>query len=104
MSAGLPPIDPSTLPLDVQKGTKQHRQAYEAALGFESMLIQQLTKTFADTAQSSDDDSSDPATTTYQQMLPDTLAGALTSAGGLGLARQMVPAPVPAPGATRAKP
>ena len=92
MSAnGLPPIDPSVLPKDVRNGTPQHRQAYEAALGFERMLVEQLTKTLADTAAPDDDQSADAATKTYQQMLPGTLADAITSDGGLGLARQMVP-------------
>lgn len=101
MSAGLPPIDPATLPADVRHGTRAHRQAYEAALGFERMLVGQLTKTLSQTAQSDDDSSPDAAGQTYRTMLPDTLADAITSAGGLGLARQMVPVDPTAQAATR---
>jgi Rod binding domain-containing protein len=88
----LPPIDASLLPADIRSGSTQRKQSYEAALGFERMLVQQLTKSLADTAQRTDDDTAqDAATTTYRGMLPDTLADGVIAAGGLGLARQLVP-------------
>ena len=97
----LPPIDQAALPAEVRNGTKQDKKAYEAALSFERMLLGELTKSLADTAKpaGSDDgsDSSgtdgtdgqtqDAASSMYMDMLPDQLADAVTSAGGLGLAQ-----------------
>ena len=85
----LPPIDPAALPADVRNGTPQQRKSYEAALGFERMLVAQLAKSMANTAQG-DDDQADAATTTYRSMLPDAMADGITAAGGLGLARDLV--------------
>jgi Rod binding domain-containing protein len=104
LGAGLPPIDQAALPADVRKGTKAQKETYQAALGFERMLVGELTKSMLSTAQpdsssdsssssgsssSSDSTSSDATTTLYQQMLPDKLADAVTAAGGIGLADQL---------------
>jgi Rod binding domain-containing protein len=86
---GLPPIDQSLLPRDVRDGSPERKRSYEAALSFERVLVQQLTKTLADSAQPADDESADAATQTYRGMLPDTLADNIMSAGGLGLAREL---------------
>jgi len=86
----LPPIDSSALPAAIRNGSPKDRQNYEAALGFERMLVQQLAKSLTDTTKSSDgDDESSAATATYRSMLPDALADGITSAGGLGLAQQL---------------
>jgi Rod binding domain-containing protein len=97
MTSALPPIDQAALPAEVRNGTKQDKKAYEAALGFERMLLGELTKTLADTAKPAGSDegddssdgggSQDAASSMYMQMLPDQLADAVTSAGGLGLAQ-----------------
>jgi len=87
----LPPIDPKTLPSDIRTGPAERRKSYEAALGFERMLVQQLTKSLADSAKPDDDSGADAATSTYRSMLPGTLADSVMSAGGLGLARDLVP-------------
>jgi Rod binding domain-containing protein len=106
VTSALPPIDQAALPAEVRNGTKQDKKAYESALGFERMLLGELTKALADTAKpagsddSGDDTSTDSAdgtdssgqtqdaaTSMYMQMLPDQLADAVTSAGGLGLAQ-----------------
>jgi Rod binding domain-containing protein len=87
----LPPIDNSVLPAAIRNGTPAERKNYQAALGFERMLVQQLTKSLADTTKADgDDESSSAATNTYRSMLPDVLADGITSAGGLGLAQQLV--------------
>ena len=87
----LPPIDSSALPAAVRNGTPAERKNYAAALGFERMLVQQLTKSLADTTKTGDgEDESSAATNTYRSMLPDVLADGITSAGGLGLARDLV--------------
>jgi Rod binding domain-containing protein len=96
MSA-LPPIDNAVLPADIRNGSAADKKNYEAALGFERMLLGELTKAMADTAKpadgsDSDDDSGQPqdaASSMYMQMLPDQLADAVTAGGGLGLARTL---------------
>ena len=86
----LPPIDSSVLPAAVRNGSDADKKNYQAALGFERMLVQQLTKSLADTTNTGADDESSAATSTYRAMLPDALADGITSAGGLGLAEQIV--------------
>jgi Rod binding domain-containing protein len=90
----LPPIDQATLPADIRNGSKQDKQAYTAALGFERMLLGELTKQMAETAKpidgsDGDDQSTDAASSMYMQMLPDQLADAVTQNGGIGLARSL---------------
>ncbi|MDX6397249.1 MAG: hypothetical protein QOJ43_657 [Gaiellaceae bacterium] len=89
MSA-LPPIDQSLLPAEVRDGSKQDKQSYQAALGFERMLLGELTKALADTAKPAGEDGDaqpeDAASSMYMQMLPDQLADSMISNGGLGLA------------------
>ena len=92
MSTSLPPVNPTTLPADIRNGSAKTRQAYTAAIGFERMLVDQLAKAMNSTAQPSGDDGSDAASSTYRDMLPGALADGIMSGGGLGLARQLVPA------------
>jgi Rod binding domain-containing protein len=106
MTSALPPIDQAALPAEVRNGTKQDKKAYEAALGFERMLLGELTKSLADTAKPAgsddggddsgavgddggDSQTQDAASSMYMQMLPDQLADAVTAAGGLGLAQNL---------------
>jgi Rod binding domain-containing protein len=95
--SSLPIVPETSLPADVRNGTTQDKQTYQAALGFERQLLQQLTQSMADTTQdgsdssdSSDDgsssDTSDAVTQSYNQMLPGQLADALIAGGGTGLA------------------
>jgi Rod binding domain-containing protein len=87
--AGIP------IPADVRKAGKDAEETYRAALGFERALLEQLTQTMTkDTAGS--DDSGDAeergataATSAYRDMLPGTLADAVSGAGGLGLAHDL---------------
>jgi Rod binding domain-containing protein len=101
--SGLPPIDQSLIPADVRNGSAKDKQTYNAALGFEKTLMDELTKAMAATAQPADDsdsssddgsgddssslDQPDAATSMYMQMLPDQLTDGLMQGGGLGLAR-----------------
>src|SRR6185312_17509998 len=113
--SGLPPIDQSQLPADVRNAAPARKQAYEAGLGFEQMLVQQLSQSLVDSANdpSSDDPGSDGTDTTtgglgggspYASLLPDALTSGVMDAGGLGLARQLMdaiqPATPAAPGAS----
>jgi Rod binding domain-containing protein len=90
-TSALPPIDQALLPADIRSGTKQDKQAYTAALGFERMLLGELTKQMAETAKPADGDeqSSDAASSMYMQMLPEQLADAVVQNGGTGLARSI---------------
>jgi hypothetical protein len=83
----LPPVDQSLLPADIRSAPTQVKQQYQAALSFEQSLVSELTKQLSQTAGSSLKDSP------YAQLLPDALSDAITSAGGLGLAREMVTVP-----------
>jgi Rod binding domain-containing protein len=84
----LPAINQSLLPAEVRNGSAADKKSYQAALGFERMLLGELTKAMADTAKPADgDQSGDAASSMYMQMLPDQLADAVTKNGGLGLAK-----------------
>jgi hypothetical protein len=83
----LPPIDQSLLPADIRSAPKQVQQQYQAAMSFEQSLVSELTKQLSQTAGSSMEDGP------YAQLLPDALSDAITQAGGLGLAREMVQVP-----------
>jgi Rod binding domain-containing protein len=94
-TSALPPINQAALPAEIRNGSKQDKQDYQSALGFERMLLGELTKAMAETAKPVDggdsgDDSQPPedaAASMYMQMLPDQLADAVTQGGGLGLAQ-----------------
>lgn len=112
---GLPPIDPSLEPASVRHGNQAAKNAYQVGLAFEQMLVdqlaQQLTATASDSGGADDgsdgsDDSasgllgSDPASSTYAQMLPQALSSGVMSAGGLGIAAQIAASIDPAIKAT----
>jgi Rod binding domain-containing protein len=101
---------PTVLPPDVRKAGAKGAQLYQAALGFEQMLTQQLTDQLAQTMQgtdgtngSSDSSSDNPEDPSSQsifptdsssssmvgQMLPQALSDGITQAGGLGIAHQL---------------
>jgi Rod binding domain-containing protein len=109
------PIDQSLLPDNIRNGTPEQKQAYTSALGFEQMLVDQLSQAMASSASgdgsssdggdgsdSSDTGSSsllggsDPASQTYAQLLPTALTSSVMSAGGLGVAQQLATAIDPA--------
>jgi Rod binding domain-containing protein len=88
-TSALPPIDNALLPADVRNGSAERRKQYDAALAFERQLVGELTKALAATAAPADDESTSAATKTYRDMLPGTMADAIMSEGGLGLAMQL---------------
>jgi Rod binding domain-containing protein len=100
------------MPADVRAAGKKGEQLYSDALGFENVLLQQLTQQMFDTSGSdgsdgltglgsggsdssssdgSDDSlmSGDATSSAFTGMLPQALADALTSDGGIGLADQL---------------
>ena len=88
--ATLPPLAPGTvLPADVRAAGSGAQQEYRTALAFERVLISQLTKAMQSTV-GGEDDAGTAATQTYRNMLPDTMADALVSGGGIGLASDLV--------------
>jgi len=89
--AGLPPIDQSLLPADIRTATPARKDAYEAGLGFERLLVQQLSQSLTDSARDAMGGDSP-----YASLLPDALTDGVMTSGGLGLARQMADAIQPA--------
>jgi Rod binding domain-containing protein len=94
----LPAVPDTALPADVRTGSTKDKQTYQAALAFERQLLTQLLQSMtADSTQddSSDDgsgsvmDTSDAATSTYKQQLPDQLADAVINGGGTGMAENL---------------
>jgi Rod binding domain-containing protein len=90
----LPPINEAALPAEVRKGTPQDKKTYQAALGFERVLLGELTKAMADTAKPAGGagdggEPKDAASSMYMQMLPDQLADSMVSSGGMGLAQSL---------------
>ena len=90
------PIDSALLPADVRAGGPRERKLYEAALGFERLLTNELTKSLAaaiggtdedsDSGESGGSDGSSAATNAMKGQLPGQLAAAVQQGGGLGLA------------------
>jgi hypothetical protein len=75
-------------------------QAKQIGLAFERMLVGELAQQLAGTASASDSQDgsgdgagglmgSDPASTAYAQLIPDTLTSSIMSAGGIGIAQQI---------------
>ncbi len=77
---GLPSVPAAALPRDIREGTREDRRAYEAALGFERLLVAKLVET----AMPSGEDASPHAAA-----VTGAFADGLMTAGGLGLARQI---------------
>jgi Rod binding domain-containing protein len=93
MTTPLNPIDSAQLPADVRKAGAKAEQLYSAALAFESVLTNQLaqamTSTLTDGSGDSDGSGDDGTTSLYAQQLPQAFTDGVTSAGGLGLARDL---------------
>jgi len=97
--SGLGPNTPVVaMPADVREARAEAQQTYRAALAFERTLLEQLTKTMATNAGGMDggadsgdgeDSGASAATSAYRDMLPGTLADAVSGAGGLGLAHDL---------------
>jgi Rod binding domain-containing protein len=87
MTSQLPPIDSALLPADVRKAGKDDQQLYATALQFESVLTNQLAQSL--TSSLKDESSDDGTTALYEQQLPQAFTQGVTSAGGLGLARDL---------------
>lgn len=118
LPTSMAPVDQSQLPASVRNGTPAAKQAYQTALGFEQILVNELTQELAATATSPDDGSSadgssvsggadgtsgligsDPSSSVYAQLLPGAMTSSIMSAGGIGVALQLAKALDPSIGA-----
>jgi Rod binding domain-containing protein len=107
-ATNLPPIDAAFEPADIRNGNAQAKQAYQEALGFEDILMQQLTQQLASTVSSSSDSAdgssgssdssggsssgllgSDPSTSAFASMIPTALTQSIMSGGGVGIADRL---------------
>jgi Rod binding domain-containing protein len=117
IGSSLPPIDAANEPADIRNGNATAQKAYQEALGFEDILVQQLTHELASTVTSPSDDGSsgdgsgasssdssggilgsDPSTSAFASLIPTALTGSIMSNGGLGIAPQLAQAIDPAIG------
>jgi Rod binding domain-containing protein len=80
---------PAILPAEVRQGGKEAKEAYAAALGFERMLVKQLTKSLSDSAAIGGGQDGKGAPAAYRDMISDGIADAITGAGGIGLAQDL---------------
>ncbi len=123
-TAGLPAVNQASEPEWVRRGSPSTQKAYETALAFEQTLVEQLSQTLAASGGLSGESSqegeagsegggssaSGAGDSQLSSMLPQALTASVMSAGGLGLAAQMVhrpqgvqaPADAKASGGTRA--
>jgi Rod binding domain-containing protein len=113
----LAPIADTALPADIRTASESDKNAYKAAMGFESMLVQNLLSQMSSSA-AGDDSASDDGDDSgaglgssggllggggpWASTLQETLAQQLTSGGGIGLARQLYSALKPAADGTGA--
>jgi Rod binding domain-containing protein len=117
--SALPPIDTANEPADIRNGNTAAKNAYQEALGFEDVLVQQLTQELASTVTTPTDDTSldggsgdsggsggsgggilgsDPSTSGFASLIPTALTQSIMSSGGLGIAQQLAQAIDPAIG------
>ena len=107
----LPPINPAFEPASIRNGNAQAKHAYQTALGFEQVLVQQLTKELASSVSSPGGDSgsdsgggtggmlgSDSSSNAFASLIPTTLTSSIMSSGGVGMADQLARAIDPAIG------
>jgi hypothetical protein len=80
---GLPSVPAGALPTAVRDGSKADREAYQAALGFEQILLGQLVGELLPEGELTDG----PRAAAMQ----DAFTTGLVANGGLGLAAQLYP-------------
>jgi hypothetical protein len=93
--------NPALEPASVRNGSAAVKADYQQALGFESVLVNQLAQQLVassglsdpgDSSDSSDQDSgSDPTASAFASLLPGALTNSIMSNGGLGLAAEILP-------------
>ncbi len=111
-SGGLPVVNQTLEPAWVRDGSATTQKAYQTALAFEQMLVEQLSQSLTassglggesgEEGESSEGGSSgsSAASGPISSMLPQALTSGVMNDGGLGLAAQMTHQPQDAAGAT----
>jgi Rod binding domain-containing protein len=109
-AASLPPINAALEPAEIRNGDARAKKAYQEALGFEDVLVQQLTQQLAATVSSPSDSSdgsgggsggmlgSDPSMNAFASLIPTALTQSIMSGGGIGIADNLAHALDPAIG------
>jgi hypothetical protein len=118
LSSALPPINHATEPAAIRNGGPTAQKAYQEALGFEDILVNQLSQELAATVSgpgsldgsgdggSGDTGSggsggmlgSDPSSSAFSSMIPQALTSSIMSGGGIGIAARLAQAIDPAIG------
>jgi hypothetical protein len=93
--SSLPPIDPAHEPAAIRNGPPAAKRAYQAALSFEQVLVDQLTKELA-AGIGGKNDQADPGTSAYANLLPQAMTSSIMTSGGTGVAMQLAAALDPA--------
>jgi Rod binding domain-containing protein len=98
-TTGLPVVDQALEPASVRHGSAAVQKAYQSALAFEQVLVEQLSKSLSASnglggeASSQEGESGSEeggsSASGLSSMLPQALASGVMHAGGLGLAAQM---------------
>jgi Rod binding domain-containing protein len=93
-STGLPPVESALEPAWVRKGSTQVQQDYQAALGFEEVLTQQLASAMTPSSSEEEGGEGEGSASGFgssglSSMLPQALSQGIASGGGLGLASQL---------------
>lgn len=84
MSA-LPPIGPEAIPASVRAEGPKAVEGYESALSFEHLLLSKLLTEALPEEEAGEGEGAEPRAVS----LPETMADAITSAGGAGIARDL---------------
>lgn len=93
----MPMLAASVEPTFVRDGSTAVKNAYKEAVGFEEMLVEQLSKSMSETGGlteggqegGGEGEEGGGSMSLVSSMLPQTLAESLTRGGGLGLATQL---------------
>ena len=88
-------VQPTQIASTTTPDALQHRKLTDAAQQFEGMFLQQMLKPMSNMSKedaSATDDGDDQVgdTSTYQSLGVESLARAISAAGGLGIARNIV--------------
>jgi len=79
------------VPADVRAAGRDAEEAYRAAIGFERILVGELTKAMSAASGDGGDDRAGTGAgpSPHRDMLPGALADAVTNAGGIGMTREL---------------
>jgi Rod binding domain-containing protein len=99
MSTGVPPVNSALEPAWVRNGSAETQRAYQVALAFEQMLVQEMTSSLSqegafgggegEAGGEGEGQDSKLGGGMLSSLLPQALSQGIASAGGLGLAPQL---------------